>query len=66
MSVRNVAYAAFCAVCLLAVTWPGYHLFGNSVRPLVFGLPFSMIWNVLWIALSFCALLTYHLTRPRR
>lgn len=61
-SVRNVLFALFCAVCLLALVWPGYPLVGNRIQPLVLGLPFSLFWNVLWILLTFAALLAYHLS----
>lgn len=61
--VRNALFALFCAVCLVAVTWPGY-LPANRITPAVFGLPLSLAWNVLWVALSFFALLGYHVTRP--
>jgi hypothetical protein len=33
---------------LVAVTYPGYVPF-NEIRPFVFGLPFSLFWQVLWI-----------------
>lgn len=61
--VRNVLFALFCAVCLVAVIWPGY-LLANRITPEILGLPFSLAWNVLWVALSFVALLAYHATRP--
>lgn len=66
MTLRNVLYAAFCLTCLFALTWPGYAMFGNRIDPRVFGLPFSLFWNVLWILLSFAAIGAYHATRPRR
>ena len=62
---RNTLYAIFVLVCLLALIWPGYALFGARALPLVFGLPFSLVWNILWIGLSFFALLAYHLSAPR-
>ncbi|NIN73410.1 MAG: hypothetical protein GTO46_16095 [Gemmatimonadetes bacterium] len=33
------------------VTYPGYVPF-NQIRPFVFGLPFSLFWQVLWITSS--------------
>lgn len=66
MTVRNGLYAAFCVICLLALIWPGYAMFGNRVEPLVLGLPFSLFWNVLWVQLSFAAIIAYHVTRPKR
>jgi hypothetical protein len=61
---RHLAFGLFAFVCLLAVGWPGYELFGNQIRPLVLGLPFSIVWNLIWVTLSFVALLVYDLTRP--
>ena len=39
---------AFYIAMAVAVTYPGYVPF-NRIRPFVFGLPFSMFWQVLWI-----------------
>ena len=61
--VANVLYGVFVVVCLVALVWPGYALFGNRIEPTVFGVPFSLAWNVLWIAASFVALLAYHTAR---
>lgn len=63
---RNALYGLFVVVCLLAVIWPGYALFGARATPLVLGLPFSLFWNILWVSLSFVALLSYHLTAPQK
>ena len=59
---RNPLFGLYVVLCLLAMTGPGYSRFGNSVEPYVFGLPFSLIWVVLWVILTFCALLAYYLT----
>ncbi len=45
---RHLAVALFFLLYLLAVTWPGFLLF-NRVRPLVLGLPFSMVWVAGWV-----------------
>lgn len=55
----HLAFAVFCAVCLAAVTWPGMDLFGGA-EPFVLGLPFSLAWNVGWVAASFVALALLH------
>jgi hypothetical protein len=47
---RRVA-SAFFVVYALAVTWPVVLPF-NRIRPLVLGLPFSMVWVTLWIVLG--------------
>lgn len=47
--------AAFLALFLVAVTWPGMVPF-NRVRPLVLGLPFSKAWVALWLVLGILVL----------
>ena len=58
MSVRLVRGGAILFVLLfvIAVTWPGMVPF-NRIEPLILGLPFSMAWIALWVALSFLVLL---------
>lgn len=58
MTVRAARVAALAAFGLyvLAVMWPGYLAF-NRIRPLVLGLPFSMVWLCLWIVLGGLVLL---------
>lgn len=40
----------------LAVMWPGYTLF-SSATPLIFGFPPSFAWIILWVIISFIAML---------
>lgn len=47
-----VAVAILGVVCLLALIFPVYAV-ANRVEPFVTGLPFSMFWIVLWIAIEF-------------
>ncbi|MGF1466796.1 MAG: hypothetical protein ACFCGT_11750 [Sandaracinaceae bacterium] len=61
----TIAFAGYCAVCLLALTWPGYALLGNRVEPYVLGLPMSLAWIVGWVALTFLVLLAFHASRGR-
>lgn len=58
MSPKGVrwAVAGFFLVYTVAVTWPAVVPF-NRIRPLVFGLPFSLAWMALWVSLGFVALL---------
>lgn len=42
-----LAFAYFIAMAF-AMTYPGY-VPANRIRPFVFGLPFSLFWQVLWI-----------------
>ncbi len=46
---RGYALAAgFFVVYFLAISWPGIIPF-NRIRPLIFGLPFSMAWVTGWV-----------------
>lgn len=40
----------------VALTFPGVLPF-NRIRPLVFGLPFSMVWVALWVVAGFAVFL---------
>lgn len=53
MRFRLVPTLAVCFYIAMAffVTYPGYVPF-NHIRPFVFGLPFSLFWQVLWISSS--------------
>jgi hypothetical protein len=39
----------YLVLAMLAVTWPGILPFAR-IRPLIFGLPFSMVWIAAWVA----------------
>lgn len=54
-AVRTLAWIFF-ALFTVAVTWPGYLPF-NRIRPLVLGLPFSMVWVAFWVVLAFLVFL---------
>ena len=47
------------------MTWPGYALFGNSIEPYVFGLPWSLVWVVGWVLATFVVLVLYHAASER-
>ena len=64
--VRNVLFAIYAVVCLAALTWPGYAWFGNRIEPFVLGLPFSLVWIVGWVVMTFAVLTAYHATRGGR
>jgi hypothetical protein len=53
MRFRLVPTLAICFYLAMVffVTYPGYVPF-NHIRPFVFGLPFSLFWQVLWITAS--------------
>ena len=42
------AAAVYLVAFALAVTWPGALLI-NRVHPLILGLPFNMVWILLWV-----------------
>ena len=54
MSLRTarLLFAAFFAVYTVVLTFPGAVPF-SRIRPLVLGLPFSLFWVLLWVALGF-------------
>ena len=47
-------------VCLLAVAAPEYAGLGNRIEPRILGVPFSLMWNVGWVGLSFIGLGLFH------
>jgi hypothetical protein len=55
----RIAFALFAAVAGAALVWPLYPLFGG-IRPMILGLPLSLAWVVLWLALVFVALLVLY------
>ena len=59
---RHVLFGLYVVLCAFALTWPGYAIFGNSIEPYVFGVPFSLAWNVVWVVMTFLVLATYYLT----
>ena len=54
--------AVIFALYFLAVHWPGVLPFSGP-RPFVLGLPFNLVWIMLWIVLGGVALLALELTR---
>ncbi len=59
----DVGLAGYAAVCLLAITWPGFALAGAWADGLVLGLPFALAWNLGWVGLTFGVLVAYHRLR---
>jgi hypothetical protein len=49
------AVVAYYLAMVIFVTYPGYVPF-DTIRPFVFGLPFSLFWQTLWICGSILAL----------
>lgn len=61
----DALFALHCAATLIALVWPAYAWAGARIEPRLLGLPFSMAWIVLWIALTFAALVLYELLGER-
>ncbi len=59
---RHALFGVYAALCLLAITWPGYALFDVGSREFVLGVPFVFAWNVGWVLASFVVLVVYHRT----
>ena len=57
---RDLLFGLYALLCLFALTWPGYDWFGNSIEPLVLGLPLSLVWVIGWVLLTFVVLIVYH------
>lgn len=53
---RRTIFVVIYFVAALMVTWPVYTLFSGTF-PLILGLPLSLAWIVLALAVIFCALL---------
>ena len=54
-----VLYALFAAACVAALVWPVYPWVAARVDARVLGLPFPILWHVLWIGAAFLALLAF-------
>lgn len=48
-----------------ALTYPGYLPF-NRIRPFVFGLPFSLFWQIIWICGAILTLTGVYVWETRR
>ena len=46
---------AFYVAMAIAVTYPGYVPF-NTIRPFVLGMPFSLVWQVIWVSAAILVL----------
>lgn len=61
MERRHVLLGSYFAVCMIALIWPVYPMIGNRATPLIFGLPPSFAYSIMWVLLTFVAMLSYHL-----
>lgn len=62
----NALLVGFVIVALGSLIWPGYAWLGARIDPMVFGVPFSLIWVVGWIlaTFGFIALYDYSTQEP--
>ncbi len=61
MRPRHLILGTYFAVCMIALTWPVYPMIGNRAMPLIFGIPPSFAYSIMWVLLTFVAMLSYHL-----
>ncbi len=52
---QRLVFVAILIATALALIWPIYPLF-SGIYPLVFGLPLSLAWVVLWLSVMLLAL----------
>ena len=52
---QRLAFVAILIVAALALIWPIYPMF-SGIYPLILGLPLSLAWVVLWLAIVMGAL----------
>ena len=62
---RSIFWFIYFLICALAQVWPLY-LIANRTDPYVFGMPFSMFWVALWIAIIFIGTLSKYRQEYRR
>ena len=53
---RRLVFVVILIVTSLALIWPVYSLF-SGIYPLILGLPLSLAWIVLWLAVMMAALI---------
>lgn len=58
---RRLTFIAIVLAALVALIWPVYPVFGGA-RPLILGLPLSLAWVILWLTVSFGALVWLYRT----
>lgn len=61
---RRIGVLVVLLVASAALIWPVYDVFGG-LYPLIFGLPLSLAWVVLWLFVVFGAVLWLYLTDPQ-
>lgn len=52
---RRIIFAVIAGLACLSIVWPVYPLF-STIYPMLFNLPFSLGWLVIWLIITLCAL----------
>lgn len=64
MRPARIVFVIVIVIAALSVMWPGYTLF-SSATPLIFGFPLSFAWMILWVMISFIAMLGLYFSDKR-
>lgn len=59
----NTLYIVIGIVPFLMLVFPFFEI-GNRATPIVMGLPFSFFWVILWIVITFVALIVLYFLDP--
>ena len=62
---RNALLLLVTALATVALIWP-VHAIAARMEPMLLGLPFSLAWLVIWLAIQCAALAAHFLTEDRR
>jgi hypothetical protein len=57
----RIIFVVVMVLAVLAVVWPGSAIF-SSPLPLIFGFPLSFVWVILWVIVSFAAMMGLYLS----
>ncbi|MGM9924536.1 MAG: DUF3311 domain-containing protein [Bacillus sp. (in: firmicutes)] len=59
----NILYIIVCVVPFLMLVFPFFEI-ANRATPIILGLPFSFFWVILWILITFAALVVLYFFDP--
>ncbi len=62
---HRYVFAVFYLLTVLALIWPVYAWF-RGIRPILFGLPLSFAWIVVWLVLMFLAMVGLYILDNRK
>ena len=61
---NRIIFAVIFVIIALATNWPVYQWMSGA-EPLIFGLPLSFAWLILWVIIGFFALLWLYISDNR-